>query len=145
MSDDSRSTPHRSSRGFGPAPSRSQTAREHATPARFKSSSPPGVAPVGGNRARSSGHPAPSAAYDCDVYELEFTVEPFVEGAPGPHVQAAVDAAGAAGADVEFGPFGSTCRASAADVPGIVAAVTGAALAHGATHVHLHVAAVEAS
>ena len=48
-------------------------------------------------------------------------------------------------ADVEFGPFGSTCRASAADVPDIVAAVTEAALAHGATHVHLHVAAVEAS
>ena len=39
-------------------------------------------------------------------------VEPFVEGQPGPHVTAAVDAATAAGAEVDFGPFGSTCRAA---------------------------------
>jgi len=81
--------------------------------------------------------------YDQDVYELEFTVEPFVEGAPGPHVQAAVDAVTAAGAAVDFGPFGSTCRATADDVPELVAALTRAALANGATHVHLHVAQVE--
>ena len=35
---------------------------------------------------------------------LEYTVEPFVEGAPGPHVTAALEAAGATGLDVEFGP-----------------------------------------
>jgi len=79
------------------------------------------------------------------VYELEFTIEPFVEGAPGRHVEAAVAAAAEAGADVDFGPFGSTCRAAAADVPDIVAAVTRAALTNGATHIHLHVADVEAS
>ncbi len=71
---------------------------------------------------------------------LEFTVEPFVEGHPGPHVQAAVEAARAAGGgEVEFGPFGSSCRASGELMPGIVAAVTQAAFAHGATHVSLHV------
>lgn len=79
------------------------------------------------------------------MFELEFTIEPFVEGAPGAHVQAAVEAATSAGAEVDFGPFGSACRASAEDLPAIVAAVTAAALANGATHVHLHVAAVEAS
>ena len=71
---------------------------------------------------------------------LEFTVEPFVEGAPGPHVEAAVEAATAAGAAVEFGPFGSTCRATAELMPEIIAAVTRAAFANGATHVSLHVA-----
>ena len=76
---------------------------------------------------------------DGGVQQLEFTVEPFVEGRPGPHVQAAVEAATAAGADVEFGPFGSTCRAAAEAMPDIVAAVTRAAFAHGATHVSLHV------
>ena len=45
------------------------------------------------------------------VQKLEFTVEPFVEGHPGPHVRAAVDAATAAGVDVEFGPFGSSFQA----------------------------------
>lgn len=73
------------------------------------------------------------------MQQLEFTVEPFVEGQPGPHVQAAVDAARDAGGEVEFGPFGSSCRASAELMPGIVAAVTQAAFAHGATHVSLHV------
>lgn len=70
---------------------------------------------------------------------LEFTVEPFVEGRPGPHVEAAVDAARDAGGEVDFGPFGSSCRASAELMPDIVAAVTRAAFAHGATHVSLHV------
>jgi uncharacterized protein YqgV (UPF0045/DUF77 family) len=78
------------------------------------------------------------------VQELEFTIEPFVEGQPGPHVTAAVDAAAAAGVDVEFGPFGSTCRADDALMPDVVAAITRAAFAHGATHVSLHIARVEA-
>ncbi len=72
------------------------------------------------------------------MQELEFTVEPFVEGQPGPHVQAAVDAAIAAGADVEFGPFGSSCRAPDHQMPDVVAAVARAAFANGATHVTMH-------
>jgi hypothetical protein len=74
--------------------------------------------------------------------EVEFTVEPFVEGHPGPHVMAAVEAATAAGAEVEFGPFGSTCRIDDSRMPDVVAAITGAAFANGATHVALHVARV---
>jgi uncharacterized protein YqgV (UPF0045/DUF77 family) len=77
------------------------------------------------------------------VQQLEFTIEPFVEGQPGPHVTAAVAAAGAAGVDVEFGPFGSTCRADDDVMPELVAAITRAAFANGATHVSLHLARLE--
>jgi hypothetical protein len=70
--------------------------------------------------------------------ELEFTIEPFVEGQPGPHVRAAVDAAVAAGVAVDFGPFGSSCRAPAAAMPSLVQAIVGAALDRGATHVSIH-------
>ena len=38
----------------------------------------------------------------------EFTVEPFIEGSPGPHVKAAVQIAENAGLTVEIGPFGSS-------------------------------------
>jgi hypothetical protein len=79
------------------------------------------------------------------VQELEFTVEPFVEGRPGVHVTAAIDAATGAGAAVDVGPFGSSCRAADEQMPDIVAAVTRAAFAHGATHVSMHVARVEAA
>ncbi|MFV0308928.1 MAG: hypothetical protein ACK5OX_14425 [Desertimonas sp.] len=79
------------------------------------------------------------------MQELEFTIEPFVEGRPGPHVQAALDAVSAVGAVVEFGPFGSTCRAGSDAMPELVAAVTKAAFANGATHVTLHVSEVRDS
>jgi len=79
------------------------------------------------------------------VHEVEFTVEPFVEGHPGPHVTAAVDAARAAGGDVEFGPFGSTCRADSATMPDVLAAIARAAFANGATHVSLSIAKVVTS
>lgn len=74
--------------------------------------------------------------------QLEFTIEPFVDGEPGPHVLAAIDAAEALGADVEFGPFGTACRVDRETVPDVVAAIVRAALANGASHVSLHVSAV---
>ena len=74
------------------------------------------------------------------MLQLEFTVEPFVEGLPGPHVTAAVTAAEAVGAHVEFGPFGSTCSAAADAMPQIIAELVRAAFANGATHVTMHVA-----
>ena len=40
----------------------------------------------------------------------EFTIEPFVEGDPGPHVSAAVAVAEAAGLAVDVGPFGPPSR-----------------------------------
>jgi len=75
------------------------------------------------------------------VQHLEFTIEPFVEGKPGPHVVAAVDAATELGADVEFGPFGSSCTVDGALMPELVAAVVRAAFSNGATHVNLDVSA----
>ncbi len=74
------------------------------------------------------------------MLQLEFTVEPFVEGIPGPHVTAAVTAAEAVGANVEFGPFGSTCTAPADSMPQVIAELVRAAFSNGATHVTMHVA-----
>lgn len=71
---------------------------------------------------------------------MEFTVEPFVEGRPGPHVTAAIDAARAAGAEVEVGPFGSACQVAIDAVGDLVGAITAAAMDHGASHVTVHVA-----
>ena len=74
---------------------------------------------------------------------LEFTIEPFHEGNPGPHVRAAVEAAEALGAVVEFGPFGSTCTVAADLLEKVSGAVVAAAFANGATHVNLHVERTE--
>jgi len=74
-------------------------------------------------------------------HELEFTIEPFVEGQPGPHVRAAVDAVEALGVTVEFGPFGSSCHSPGEAMPAVVAAIVREAFANGATHVSMHVVA----
>ncbi len=73
------------------------------------------------------------------MVRIEFTIEPFVEGHPGAHVAAAVDAARALGADVEFGPFGSSCEVEDSGAGSLVGAVTDAAVANGATHISVHV------
>jgi uncharacterized protein YqgV (UPF0045/DUF77 family) len=72
------------------------------------------------------------------VLLLEFTIEPFVEGEPGPHVTSAVEAAQAMGFEIDFGPFGSSCSVPAARAGEVVQAVVDAAFANGATHVSLH-------
>jgi uncharacterized protein YqgV (UPF0045/DUF77 family) len=74
------------------------------------------------------------------VAYVEFTIEPFVEGRPGPHVTAAIAAAEACGLDVEVGPFGSSVVVDLADVGAVTAALCDAAIANGATHVSVHVA-----
>jgi hypothetical protein len=71
------------------------------------------------------------------VLTLGFTIEPFVEGQPGPHVLQAVAAAEALGVSVDFGPFGSTCTVPAERAGEVARAVIDAAFAHGATHVLL--------
>ncbi|HAP76518.1 MAG TPA: hypothetical protein DCR14_10585 [Acidimicrobiaceae bacterium] len=76
--------------------------------------------------------------YPGSVLLLEFTIEPFHEGNPGPHVRAAVDAAEALGVTVEFGPFGSSCTVPEAQVAEVSGAVVAAAFANGASHVSLH-------
>ena len=73
------------------------------------------------------------------VLRLEYTVEPFVAGAPGPHVRAALDAAGQAGLDVEFGPFGTTVAGADDAVIDAAGRVVRAAIDAGATRVSLQV------
>ncbi len=72
------------------------------------------------------------------MVRIEFTIEPFVEGHPGAHVQSAVAAAQQLGAEVEFGPFGSSCEVEREQAGKLIGAVTDAALANGATHVSVH-------
>ena len=71
---------------------------------------------------------------------VEFTIEPFVEGTPGPHVMAAIDAVRACDVDVEIGPFGTACTVELRAVGALVGSFTDAAMANGATHVSVHVA-----
>jgi isopentenyldiphosphate isomerase len=78
------------------------------------------------------------------VQRVEFTVEPFVEGQPGPHVTAPVEAVRALGVDVEFGPFGSECVSLTNRTPDVVAAIVRAAIANGATHLIIDVTAIDA-
>ena len=66
---------------------------------------------------------------------IEFTIEPFTDGAPGVHVTRAIEAVEALGISVEIGPFGSTVRVDASRAGEVLAALTTAAYAHGATHV----------
>jgi uncharacterized protein YqgV (UPF0045/DUF77 family) len=70
---------------------------------------------------------------------VEFTVEPFVEGEPGPHVRAAVEAAERSGLAVEVGPFGTGVTGDDDAVLDVVDAVVRAAVGAGATRVSLQV------
>ena len=70
---------------------------------------------------------------------IEFTVEPFHDGAPGPHVHAAVEAARAAGLAVDFGPFGSSVEGDDDQVLNAADALTRAAIAAGANRVSMQV------
>jgi isopentenyldiphosphate isomerase len=78
------------------------------------------------------------------VHRVEFTVEPFVEGNPGRHVTAPLDALRALDVEVDFGPFGSGCVISSESAGEVVAAIVSAALANGATHVNIDVTEIDA-
>ncbi|MEQ8842134.1 MAG: helix-turn-helix domain-containing protein [Acidimicrobiales bacterium] len=71
----------------------------------------------------------------------EFLVAPLVEGRPGPHVTAAIDAFDAHGLSVEFGPFSSSVAGDVDDMAAAIADMVRAAMANGATSVQLRVAA----
>jgi len=73
------------------------------------------------------------------VLRIEFTVEPFKEGAPGPHVHAAVEAVREVGLDVDFGPFGSSVEGDPAAVLDAADAVLRAAIGAGASRVSMQV------
>jgi uncharacterized protein YqgV (UPF0045/DUF77 family) len=73
------------------------------------------------------------------VQHLDFTIEPFVDGQPGPHVTAPVAALEALGVTVEFGAFGSSCVAEASQMPELVAELIRVAYANGATRVTIEI------
>lgn len=70
---------------------------------------------------------------------VEFTVEPFVEGKPGPHVTQAVSAVEQHGITVDFGPFGSTFTVEVEAMPEVIATMMRAAYSNGATFVNVSV------
>lgn len=74
----------------------------------------------------------------------EFTIEPFDEGRPGPHVTKAVDAARSSGAEVSMGPFGTTAVGTRGEVVDAVARALDAALSEGSTHVSIAVTNLDA-
>ena len=70
---------------------------------------------------------------------VEFTIEPFVDNHPGPHVLAAWQAVEARGWELVIGPFSSETSVSEAEAPDVISDVVRAALAAGATHVSVMV------
>ncbi len=75
---------------------------------------------------------------------VEFTIEPFVEGAPGPHVTAGIDAVRATGADLDIGPFGTTATGEAPVILDAVNRLCEAAVGAGAAIVSLQLRVVPA-
>jgi len=71
---------------------------------------------------------------------VEFTIEPFVPGEPGPHVRAAVEAAERSGLAVDFGPFGTAVTGDDEAVLAAVDRILRAGVAAGATRISLQVA-----
>jgi|TARA_B100000959_G_scaffold229379_2_gene245050 uncharacterized protein YqgV (UPF0045/DUF77 family) len=67
----------------------------------------------------------------------EFTIEPFVEGDPGPHVLAAIQVAESAGLTVEVGPFGTAVSGDPETILSTVEGILRAAVANGANRVSL--------
>ncbi len=70
--------------------------------------------------------------------QIEFTIEPFVDGNPGEHVRAAWQAVEALGAELTDGPFGSSSVVPADRVGEIVGDLLRAAFGAGAVRVSLH-------
>jgi hypothetical protein len=70
---------------------------------------------------------------------LEFFVEPFTEGRPGPHVLAAIRAAAGHGLEVELGPFNNIAFGDPSDLVRAAESVLREAVNAGATRITLQV------
>lgn len=66
---------------------------------------------------------------------VEFVIEPFNDGDPGPHVRAGIDAIEAKGLSVSMGPFGSSVEGDIGDVASAIDAMVQAAINDGADRV----------
>jgi uncharacterized protein YqgV (UPF0045/DUF77 family) len=71
--------------------------------------------------------------------KLAFTVEPFVDGRPGPHVFASISAVEATGLTVEMGPFDNLADGGVDEIAAAVSALVRAAFTEGATRLSLQV------
>lgn len=74
-----------------------------------------------------------------DLVKLIFTVEPFVEGSPGPHVLAGIAAVEAQGLPVQMGPFDNVAVGSDEAVVRAIAALVQHSLGAGATRLAIQV------
>jgi uncharacterized protein YqgV (UPF0045/DUF77 family) len=90
-------------------------------------------------KARSSCGTVQDMARGTEI-AAEFLVAPFVEGTPGPHVTAAVDAFHEHGLDVDLGPFASSVSGDLDTMAHAIADMVRAAMSSGATSVQLRVA-----
>lgn len=70
------------------------------------------------------------------LVHAEFTVEPFEEGNPGPHVEAAIEALAPEESDI--GPFGTSVKGSLDHVLAVAAGGIRAAMEAGATRVSVN-------
>jgi uncharacterized protein YqgV (UPF0045/DUF77 family) len=73
----------------------------------------------------------------------EFTVEPFAEGRPGPHVAAAIAAAERAGLAPDVGPFGTSIEGDSSVVIESLGALLNDSLKAGATRVSVQLTVME--
>jgi hypothetical protein len=71
---------------------------------------------------------------------IEFTVEPFTDGAPGVHVTTTIAAIEALGVSVDVGPFGSSLIVHQSQVPEVLSVLSSTAYANGATHITIDTA-----
>ncbi len=71
----------------------------------------------------------------------DFTVEPFEEGNPGPHVHAAIDAVESFNPDM--GPFGTSIEGSVEEILSAISLLSHAAMEAGASRVSLHLTVVQ--
>ena len=76
---------------------------------------------------------------DADV-AVEFLVEPFVEGAPGNHVDTAISAFSGRGLDAELGPFSSVAHGPLEKVGEAIGAMVVDAMRSGATNINVQIA-----
>lgn len=64
---------------------------------------------------------------------LEFLIEPFTEGKPGPHVLRSLEVLRRAGLEVVLGPFGNTVDGGEETLTSLLPAIAAAAFENGAT------------
>ena len=74
--------------------------------------------------------------------KAEFTIEPFMEGDPGPHVRETIAVAKQSGLNVEIGPFGTTVIGEQETVFELVSELVKTAMDNGASRISLQVTSI---